>query len=51
MVDAVGTAPESTTFEDEVHGRTTIVAAMHQLPAPQREAIVLAYFGGRTTVT
>ena len=48
LIDEMSTAPTSMTFEDEVQGRSTIVTAMQQLPAPQREAIALAYFGGRT---
>jgi RNA polymerase sigma-70 factor (ECF subfamily) len=48
LVEEMGTAPASSSFEEEVHGRSTIVTAMQQLPQPQREAIALAYFGGRT---
>jgi RNA polymerase sigma-70 factor, ECF subfamily len=39
---------ESVSFEGRVEERSEVMAALHQLSAPQREAIVLAYFGGRT---
>jgi RNA polymerase sigma-70 factor (ECF subfamily) len=48
LVREAEAAPATISFVDEVHGRSTLVNAMHQLPESQREAIVLAYFGGRT---
>lgn len=48
LLAEAGTAPTASAFEDDVHGRATIVTAMQQLPETQREAIALAYFGGRT---
>ena len=41
-------ADSTVSFQHHVDDRTEVLAALHQLPAPQREAIVLAYFGGRT---
>lgn len=40
--------PDVVAFQDDVDTRSEIFGALQQLPAPQREAIVLAYFGGRT---
>lgn len=48
LVEEVGSAPRDVSFEEQVHGRSTIVTAMNQLSQPQREAIVLAYYGGFT---
>lgn len=36
------------TFESEFEERAEVTSAMLQLPEPQRHAIALAYFGGRT---
>lgn len=41
-------AEKTISFQRHVDDRTEILAALHRLPAQQREAIVLAYFGGRT---
>jgi len=41
-------AEKTVAFQERVDTRSEIFTALHQLPAPQREAIVLAYFGGRT---
>jgi RNA polymerase sigma-70 factor, ECF subfamily len=48
LIGELGSTSGSVSFEDEVHGRSAIVKAMKELPEIQREAIVLAYFGGRT---
>lgn len=41
-------AERTVSFQSHVEDRTEVLDALHRLPAPQREAIVLAYFGGRT---
>jgi RNA polymerase sigma-70 factor (ECF subfamily) len=41
-------APLPPAISDEVAERSEVVAALAQLSVPQREALVLAYFGGRT---
>ena len=41
-------ADTTVAFQDGVDTRSEIFAALQQIAAPQREAIVLAYFGGRT---
>jgi RNA polymerase sigma-70 factor, ECF subfamily len=41
-------ADTTTRFDTETTERAEIVSALQQLPALQREALVLAYYGGRT---
>jgi RNA polymerase sigma-70 factor (ECF subfamily) len=36
------------TFESDVEARSEVTGALFQIPEPQRRAIALAYFGGRT---
>jgi len=48
LFQEVGGAEASSTFQDRVDDRSEVVTALQKLPAQQREAIVLAYFGGRT---
>jgi RNA polymerase sigma-70 factor (ECF subfamily) len=44
----MGTAPVSATFTEELDERGAVFQALSKLTDVQREAIVLAYFGGRT---
>ena len=44
----MGTAPLSSTFTEELDERGAVFQALSKLTDVQREAIVLAYFGGRT---
>lgn len=47
LMSEVATRPATTTM-DRVHDVADIQDALSQLPATQRDAIALAYFGGRT---
>ena len=48
LTSEMETTPTATTFTDELDERGAVHQALSQLSQVQREAIVLAYFGGRT---
>lgn len=48
LTSEMETTPHATTFTDELDERSAVHQALSQLTQVQREAIVLAYFGGRT---
>ncbi|MGH2788825.1 MAG: sigma-70 family RNA polymerase sigma factor [Actinomycetota bacterium] len=48
LLDEFTAEPVTRGFESDVETRSEVMDALVQLPEPQRHAIVLAYFGGRT---
>lgn len=48
LTSEMETTPSVTSFTDELDERGVVYQALSQLTQVQREAIVLAYFGGRT---
>lgn len=48
LLQEVKGAETTVSFQHHVEDHTEVLAALHRLPVQQREAIVLAYFGGRT---
>ena len=48
LINALDASSDSPRFDTEVEGRTDIKNALNRLSTVQREAITLAYFGGRT---
>ena len=48
LTSEMETTPTATSFTDELDERGVVYQALSQLTQVQREAIVLAYFGGRT---
>ena len=48
LINALDASSDSPRFDTEVEGRTDMKNALNRLSTVQREAITLAYFGGRT---
>lgn len=48
LINALDASSDSPRFDTEVEGRTDMKSALNRLSRVQREAITLAYFGGRT---
>lgn len=48
LIKEMQVGPDTSRFDEEVDGRAEMNAALSRLSEVQREAITLAYFGGRT---